>query len=117
MFLSLTMLSPVVIDSIYAEHTSYPFIVSFFITFTCGFLSWFVARNTTKRLSNRDGFLIVALVWGFVTLFGSIPYMTFPGLDLSFTHAVFESASGFTTTGATVIEGLDHLPHSILFYL
>ena len=116
MFLSLTMLSPVVINSIYSEHTSYPFIISFLITFLSGFLSWFVARNTTKRLSNRDGFLIVALVWGFVTLFGSIPYMTFPGLDLSFTHAVFESVSGFTTTGATVIEGLDNLPHSILFY-
>ena len=116
MFLSLTMLSPVVIDHLYSEHTSYPFIASFLATFLSGFLLWFIARNTTKKLSNRDGFLIVALVWGFVTLFGAIPYMTFPGLDLSFTHAVFKSASGYTTTGATIIDGLDTLPHSILFY-
>ena len=43
--------------------------------------------------------------------------MSFPGLNISFTDAVFESVSGFTTTGGTVIEGLDKLPHSILFYL
>lgn len=116
MFLSLTMLSPLVIDYIYNEDNAYPFLLSFAMTFISGFLLWFSARKSTKKLSNRDGFLIVTLVWIFVTIFGSIPYMSFPGLNLSFTHAVFESVSGFTTTGGTVIEGLDHLPHSILFY-
>lgn len=116
MFLSLTMLSPLVIDYIYDENNAYPFILSFLVTFLSGFSLWFLARKSQKRLSNRDGFLIVTLVWGFVTIFGSIPYLSFPGLNLSFTHAVFESVSGFTTTGGTVIEGLDNLPHSILFY-
>ncbi len=116
MFLSLTMLSPVLIDHIYSEGASYPFYISFIITFTSGFCLWFIGKSSTRKFSNRDGFLIVTLVWMFVTLFGSIPYMTFPGLNLSFAHAVFESASGFTTTGGTVIQGLDALPHSILFY-
>ncbi|WP_150466803.1 potassium transporter TrkG [Francisella sp. SYW-9] len=116
MFLSLTMLSPVVIDYIYSENDAYPFILSFAITFLCGFLLWFIARKSNKKLSNKDGFIIVALVWVFVSVFGAIPYMTFPGLELSLTHAIFESVSGFTTTGGTVIEGLDQLPHSILFY-
>jgi len=116
MFLSLTMLSPLVIDYIYDETNIYPFVLSFTMTFISGFILWFIARKSTKKLSNRDGFVIVTLVWIFVTVFGAIPYMSFPGLNLSFTHAVFESVSGFTTTGGTVIEGLDNLPHSILFY-
>lgn len=116
MFLSITMLSPIIIDHIYHENNLYPFLVSFIVTFLSGFIMWFIARKSTKKLTNRDGFLIVALVWGFVTLYGAIPYLTFPGLNLTFTHAVFESASGFTTTGGTVISGLQHLPHSILFY-
>lgn len=116
MFLSITMLSPLLVDYIYAEKNAYPYILSFAVTFSCGFFLWFISRNTQKKLSNRDGFLIVTLVWMFVTVFGAIPYMSFPGLNLSFTDAVFESVSGFTTTGGTVIEGLDKLPHSILFY-
>ncbi|XSZ47422.1 potassium transporter TrkG [Francisella noatunensis] len=98
------------------KKNAYPYILSFAVTFSCGFLFWFISTNTQKKLSNRDGFLIVTLVWMFVTVFGAIPYMSFPGLNLSFTDAVFESVSGFTTTGGTVIEGLDKLPHSILFY-
>ncbi|MDN9007533.1 potassium transporter TrkG [Francisella tularensis] len=116
MFLSLTMLSPLLVDYIYDEDNAYPFVLSFTVTFLCGFLLWFISRKSNKKLSNRDGFLIVTLVWIFVTVFGAIPYMSFPGLNLSFTNAVFESVSGFTTTGGTVIEGLDKLPHSILFY-
>ncbi|WP_150466802.1 TrkH family potassium uptake protein [Francisella sp. SYW-9] len=116
MFLSLTMLTPIVVDYIYNESNTYPFLLSFAITFICGFLLWFIGRNASKKITNKDGFVIVTLVWVFVTVFGGIPYMVFPGLDLSFTHAVFESISGFTTTGATVITGLDKLPHSILYY-
>ncbi|QIV95054.1 potassium transporter TrkG [Allofrancisella frigidaquae] len=116
MFLSVTMLSPIIVDYIYSEHNSFPFLISFTITFSAGFILWLIGRNSSKKLSNRDGFIIVALVWIIVTMFGAIPYMTFPGLGLSFSHAVFESTSGFTTTGGTVISGLDNLPHSILFY-
>lgn len=116
MFRNVTMLSPLLVDYIYDEDNAYPFVLSFTVIFLCGFLLWFISRKSNKKLSNRDGFLIVTLVWIFVTVFCAIPYMSFPGLNLSFTDAVFESVSGFTTTGGTVIEGLDKLPHSILFY-
>ncbi|APC97869.1 potassium transporter TrkG [Francisella frigiditurris] len=116
MFLSITMLTPIGIDYIYDEGNSTPYITSFLLTFTSGFICWFIARKSTKKLTNRDGFIIVALVWLIVTIFGAIPYMMFPDLGLPFTKAVFESTSGFTTTGGTVIVGLDNLSHSILFY-
>lgn len=59
MFLSLTMLSPLLVDYIYDEDDAYPFVLSFTVTFLCGFLLWFISRKSNKKLSNRDGFLIV----------------------------------------------------------
>ena len=116
MLLGLSMLTPVVVNSIYSERYAKPFFESFLITFIFGLLLWFIGRKSTRSISSRDGFIIVALVWSIVAIFGSIPYIIFPKLHLSFSQAVFESASGFTTTGATVIQGLDSLPHSILYY-
>src|SRR5690606_12028636 len=70
------------------------------------------SRETTIR--TRDGFAIVALLWTAMSLLGAVPFML--ALDLSFADAVFESASGYTTTGATVLTGLDDMPKSILLY-
>ncbi|MGK0501042.1 MAG: trk system potassium uptake protein TrkH, partial [Oceanicoccus sp.] len=64
----------------------------------------------------RDGFLITSLFWTVLGLFGALPFILTPNPDLSVSDAVFESISGLTTTGATVITGLDYLPKSILFY-
>jgi len=68
-----------------------------------------------KRLSHRDGFLIVALAWLVLALVGAVPFWT-TGTLPSIADAMFESTSGLTTTGATVLSGLDHLPRSILFW-
>jgi len=68
-----------------------------------------------ERLSHRDGFLIVALAWLMLSLVGAVPFWT-TGTLPSIVDAMFESASGLTTTGATVIAGLDQLPHSILLW-
>jgi len=67
------------------------------------------------QLSHRDGFLIVALAWLILSMLGAVPFWT-TGTLPSIIDAMFESASGLTTTGATVLSGLDHLPHSILFW-
>ena len=64
----------------------------------------------------RDGFLIVVLFWTVPSLFGALPFYAMPGLDISFTNAAFESFSGLTSTGATVLSGLDAMPHALLFY-
>jgi trk system potassium uptake protein TrkH len=72
-----------------------------------------------QDLRLREGFLVVAMFWTVLGTFGALPFMLAwhePQLPMSFTDAVFESLSGLTTTGATVIVGLDSLPKSILFY-
>ena len=79
-----------------------------------GGLLWFPVRKVTHDLTVADGFLTVVLFWFLLGVAGSLPFML--GLHLSFTDAVFEAVSGFTTTGATVIAGLDVLPPSILYH-
>ena len=73
-------------------------------------------RNARKELRTRDGFLIAALFWTVLGLFGALPLMLDGAQALSPTDAVFESFSGLTTTGATVITGIDFLPEGILYY-
>ncbi len=68
-----------------------------------------------ERLTHRDGFMIVALAWLTLALIGAVPFWT-TGTLPSMVDAMFESASGLTTTGATVLSGLDDLPRSILFW-
>ena len=72
--------------------------------------------KTTRDLRIRDGFVITVLFWLVLGSAGSVPLALSDQLNLSVTDAVFESISGLTTTGATVIIGLDNLPESILFY-
>ena len=69
-------------------------------------------RRERSELSVREGFLIVTLFWVILSLFSAIPFVV--GLHLDLTDALFESVSGFTTTGATVIIGLDEMPRSLL---
>lgn len=73
------------------------------------------AGHAPKSLSHRDGFLIVALAWVVLSVLGAVPFMTTGAAD-SLMDALFESASGLTTTGATVFSGLDSMPPSILFW-
>jgi trk system potassium uptake protein TrkH len=83
------------------------------ITLICGSLLWALTRRRSPHeLRVRDGFLLVTLTWFVVPLFGALPLLIqIPGI--SFTDAYFESASGLTTTGSTVLVGLDALPVSI----
>ena len=67
-------------------------------------------------LRAKEGFLIVVLFWTVLASFGAIPFMLLDQPEMSMTDAFFESFSGLTTTGATVIEGIDFLPHAVQFY-
>ena len=82
------------------------------ITFATGALLFFGCRNESRELRPRDGFLLVTLVWVVLPAFGTLPLLLYIP-DLSFTKAYFEAVSGMTTTGATVLTGLDALPPSI----
>jgi len=116
MLFSTTMLTPLVVDLIYRESDSLPFLIGFAVTFSVGLLLWWPVRKLRKELRLRDGFLVVVLFWTVLGLAGSIPLFITLTPYMSFTDAAFESISGLTTTGATVITGLDELPHAILFY-
>lgn len=113
---SLTMIPPVVVALIYQDGGAGSFVLSFCITLSTGLLLWQVFRQHREELRVRDGFLIVVLFWTVLSLFGALPFYAMPGLGISFINAVFESFSGLTTTGATVLSGLDALPHALLFY-
>jgi trk system potassium uptake protein TrkH len=116
MIFSLAMLPPILVAWIYGDGGIKSFGIAFGINVIAGFMLWYPARRYRKELSVRDGFLVTLLFWLVLALFGSFPLMLSDQPGLSFTDAFFESLSGLTTTGATVITGLDDLPHSILFY-
>lgn len=109
------MLVPAIVAWIYDETTVRTFATAFGITLAFGIALWICGRG---RIDARegDGFLITALAYVGLGLCGAVPFMLDASTQLSFTEAAFESLSGITTTGATVLSGLDALPKSILFY-
>jgi trk system potassium uptake protein len=82
------------------------------ITLACGVVMWLSARNTKIELKTRDGFLLVVLVWVLLPAFSTLPLLFYLP-ELPFIDAYFETVSGLTTSGATVLTGLDSLPVSI----
>jgi trk system potassium uptake protein TrkH len=116
MVFSLTMLPPVAFSIVFADQAWLPFVEGFALTLIAGVLCWFPVHRQRKELRLRDGFLVVAAFWTVLGTFGAAPLYFADHLSLSFTDAVFESMSGLTTTGATVLTGLDNLPPSILYY-
>jgi len=113
---SLTLLPPVAIAWWTNDASLSSFIYAFFLIVIFGLLLWLPVKNIKKELRLRDGFVVVVLFWIGLGLTGSIPFLLSEIPHLSFTNAVFESLSGLTTTGATVITGIDNLPLPILFY-
>lgn len=116
MLFSLTMLIPAVVSLIYSDGTALAFVEAFLTTLICGILFWLPTRKTHHDLRTRDGFLVTALFWFVLGVFGALPFILSEQPHVSITDAVFESISGLTTTGATVMTGLDNLPPAILYY-
>ncbi|ODS12791.1 Trk system potassium uptake protein TrkH [Vibrio scophthalmi] len=113
---SVSMLAPALVALIYRDGAGVPFVTTFFVLLFFGFVSWFPNRRHKHELKARDGFLIVVLFWTVIGSAGSLPFLLSDNPNVSVTDAFFESFSALTTTGATVIVGLDHLPKAILFY-
>ncbi len=113
---SFTMLPPALVGWIYDDLSIAPFIKGFLLVFVVGAVMWFPVRHQKRELRLREGFLVVVLFWAVLGVSGSAPLLFSNELQISLVDAVFESISGLTTTGATVIVGLDDLPKSILFY-
>ena len=113
---SLTMMPPILISLLFGDGQWDAFAVAIGITVLTGLAMFLPNRRARKELRTRDGFLIAALFWSVLALFGSLPLMLTGDAALSITDAVFESFSGLTTTGASVITGIEHLPESIRYY-
>lgn len=108
-----TMLVPVAFSFFLQDGAQSAFDEALLITLGAAGICWFLARGKARELQIKDGFLLVVLAWTGVPAFAAIPLMIFFWPNMSFTDAYFECVSGMTTTGATVLSGLDQLPFSI----
>jgi trk system potassium uptake protein TrkH len=116
MLFSLTMLPPIGVSLYFADGNWQPFADAFVALLCLGAIVWWPVRKRVRELRVRDGFLVVALFWAVLGIAGAAPLLLSQRVEMSVTDAVFEAVSGFTTTGATVIVGLDTLPKSLLYY-
>src|SRR6056297_1349061 len=114
MFLSIGFAPPLAFAWFSADGATIWFAVSMAAVATIGMAMYWPVRNNRRELRVADGFLVVVACWGAVALAGALPLMLV--LDISLADAVFESTSGITTTGATVLSGLEEMPISILWY-
>lgn len=113
--LGCAMLLPAIADAIVGHEDWRVFVTSAMITTLCGAGLWASSSGSTQALNLKQAFLLTTLIWVVLTLFGALPLYT-SNLGLSFTDALFESMSGITTTGATVMTDLDHSPPGILLW-
>lgn len=91
------------------------FLWTAFITGVFGAICYFPTRKSTKDVGKREGYIVVSLVWVVFSIFGCLPYI-FSGAIPSLTDAFFETMSGFTTTGSSILNTIEELPHGILFW-
>jgi len=112
MFFSVTYLMPIAASLIYADGTWFEFVDAMAIALGVGALLWILTRRHKRELKPRDGFLLVTFAWILMAAIATVPLM-FVIDGLSFTDAFFETMSGLTTTGATVLTGIEKLPPSL----
>lgn len=116
MLFSTTLLPPLIIALSVDDGALSAFTLSLAVTLGTGFLLWLPTRHCHQELLLRDGFMVVVLFWVVLGLFGALPLLLGITPAISWTDAVFESISGLTTTGATLLVGIDDLPTSLLWY-
>ena len=116
LFLGLSMAGPVLVALLFKDGSVYGLSLSALITALTGLIILIFTRNPgSRQLSSRDGLAIVTLGWVMAGLFGTLPYILC-GTIPEFTDACFESISGFTTTGASILNEIESLPPGILFW-
>lgn len=114
-FVGLAMLAAAGVALVYGGGDAPAFLLSAVATGTVGLGAWRLTSPLPRDIAPREGFAIVTLAWTATALFGALPFRLSGAVD-SFPRAVFESMSGFTTTGATVFATVEALPHGILFW-
>lgn len=112
----LTMLFPLALAWMGQDSALRAYQISIMVTVASGAVLWLLTRRFKRELQPRDGFLLVSLTWTVLPAFATLPLLLYfyqAGSPLSFTDAYFETVSGMTTSGATVLTGLEFLPHSV----
>jgi trk system potassium uptake protein TrkH len=109
------MLIASIMSAVYQDGVLQEMLFSGFVTLTAGGLIMFLTRNHKKELHKRDGYIVVAMGWVIMSLAGTLPYL-FTGTIPSFTNAFFETMSGYSTTGASILNDIESLPEGILFW-
>ncbi len=115
LFLALSLIPPAVIAWFYEEGDFSAFIYTIIICLVSGLSTFFITRHHKQELRAKDGFLIVTFGWTIFSLLGALPFF-FSGFIPSYSDAFFETMSGFTTTGATILTDIEALPHGLLFW-
>ncbi len=113
---SLTLMPPFIVALVAQDGAAVAFASAFALTLGVGIISWLPVRQVRRELRLRDGFIVVVMFWFVLSAIGALPFILAEHPHLSLTDAMFESVSGLTTTGATVITHLEELPLSILYY-
>jgi trk system potassium uptake protein TrkH len=113
MFFSLSFVVPMIVSLIFNDSALKVFVITFVIVFGLGLVGWLFSRGVDDDLNQKDGFIIITFFWVVLSVAGSIPFIL---IGMPLVDAFFESMSGITTTGATVISSLSTLPESVLFY-
>ena len=102
--------------AVYYDESIFPLLISAIITGLVGLTTWFITKkNDKKNIGKREGYLIVSLTWVIISIFGTLPFI-FSGSIINFSDAFFETISGFTTTGATILTDIESLPRNILYW-
>ena len=109
------MMLSIPVSLFYAEGDHLDFLISGLITILFGGIAWALTRDAEKSISKRDGYIIVSLGWIVFSLFGALPFILTGSIPV-YTDAFFETISGFTTTGASVLNDIESLSHGVLFW-
>lgn len=99
----------------YGESDLWPFVFSTMVATGSGGLMWLLSRTKHKHIGKREGYIIVSMVWIVFSFFGALPFYFSESIP-SFTDAFFETMSGFTTTGASILPDIESMPKGILFW-
>lgn len=100
---------------LYKGDDFFALLISSLITLAFGLTAWYPTRKVPKDLIKREGFIVVTMVWVLMSAFGAMPYMIHGAIP-DFTDAFFETMSGFTTTGASILIDIEVVPHGLLFW-
>lgn len=113
LFFSLSFIFPIIVSLFFNDGALFLFLKTLIAILIVGLVGLFITRNVKSELSQKDGFVIIVMFWIVLSFAGAVPFFL---SGMTIIDSIFESMSGITTTGATVISNLDDLPESILFY-